>query len=255
MVPPMTMLIESPANPRFKLWSTLGEGRAIRKSGRFILAGRKTVPEALRRWPGRFEAVLARDAAQLQDMTLPDGVQAYHLSWRLFDELDVSGTKFPLLVGVVPDMPDADLAAPPVGLELLCPLGDPSNLGAVLRSAASFGATKVVLMRDASHPYHPKCLRAAANAPFELVLERGPAWDGLAAAAGPVLALDATGADIASFDWPRDLRLVVGEEGLGIPASAPLTRVAIPTSGRVESLNATVAASIALYDYRRRWPL
>jgi TrmH family RNA methyltransferase len=249
----MTLMIESPANPRFKQWSTLGDSRGIRKAGTYILSGRKTVPEALRRWPQMFEAVLARDAAQLDELELPEGIDRYHLSWRLFDELDTFGTKAPLLVGRVPEMADADLSLPPSGLELLCPLGDPSNLGALLRSAAAFGVSKVVLLKDATHPFHPRCLRAAANAPFELAMERGPAWDAVASAAGPIVALDGGGETLSGIDWPRDVRVIVGEEGVGLPQSLPVRRVSIPTSGRVESLNATVAASIVLFSYRQRW--
>ena len=50
--------IESPNNPRFKSWEGLLESRGIRKQGEFLLAGRKTVPEALERHAGRFTAVL-----------------------------------------------------------------------------------------------------------------------------------------------------------------------------------------------------
>jgi len=180
-------------------------------------------------------------------------VEPYLLAKPLFERLDVAGTGFPLLVGVVPEMPALDLAEPPRGLELVCALGDPNNLGAALRSAAAFGARRVVLMAEAAHPFHPRCLRAAANAPFALTLLRGPSWAELRCAAGPLLALDGGGEDLTRFDWPRDLRLVLGEEGQGLPVGLALRRLAIPTTGAVESLNATVAASLALFGHFTRW--
>ncbi|HYH22704.1 MAG TPA: RNA methyltransferase [Azospirillum sp.] len=240
-------LIESPQNPQFKLWESLLESRGLKKQGRFLLAGLKTVPEALARHPARFTTVLVTDPAQVAGWALPPGVEPVQLAPALFRRLDVSGTDFPLLVGTVPDLPMVDLARPPEGLELVCALGDPSNLGALLRSAAAFGARRVILLEESAHPYHPKCLRAASNAQFELTLLKGPRWPALAHAAGPLFALDAGGEDLSGLDWPRDLRLVLGEEGQGVPADLPARRLSIPTTGAVESLNATVAASLALF--------
>lgn len=241
--------IDSAQNPQFKTWAGLLESRGIRKSGQFLLAGLKTVPEALTRWPQLFTRILIRHPEWIADWPLPDHVQPVVLAGPLFRELDVSGTDYPILVGQVPDMPPADLSAPPQGLELVCALGDPANLGALLRSAASFGVSKVILLEDSAHPFHPKCLRAASNGAFSLTLARGGRWADLETAAGPLLALDAAGEDLATFAWPQDARLVLGEEGQGVPAGLPATRLTIPTTGHVESLNATVAASIALFTY------
>jgi len=242
--------LSSPDNPQFRLWASLVEPRGIRKHGQFILAGRKAVPEALARWPGRFTAVLTDDG--VAPAVTPADMPVYALSRSLFAQLDSFGTGAPLLVGTVPDLVPIDLGVRPQGLELLCAVGDPSNLGAVLRSAAAFGVARVVLLEGAAHPFHPRALRAAANAPFQVELRRGPGWADLATAVGPLVALDARGTAMADFPWPRDLRLVLGEEGPGVPADLPLQRLAIAMPGGVESLNATVAASIALYDWSQR---
>ncbi|MFC7335350.1 TrmH family RNA methyltransferase [Rhodocista pekingensis] len=242
-------LIESPQNPGFKLWDSLLDRRGLRRHGRFLLAGRKTVPEALERHPDRFGTVLAADPDQLDALPLPPGIEALLLAPALFERLDVTGTGFPLLVGSVPAMPAIDLSVPPVGLELVCALGDPANLGALMRSAAAFGVRTLILLEEAAHPFHPKCLRAAANAQFELALRTGPGWRGLTGIAGPVFGLDGGGRDLTDFDWPADVRLVLGEEGQGLPPDLPVERLAVPTTGAVESLNAMVAASIALYSH------
>lgn len=242
-------LIESPQNPQFKLWESLLESRGLKKTGKFLLAGLKTVPEALAKHPQRFSTVLVTDPAQVERWALPAGVEVVQLAPALFRTLDASGTGFPLLVGTVPDMPLLDLSQPPQGLELVCALGDPNNLGALLRSAAAFGARRVVLLEGAAHPFHPKCLRAASNAQFELTLLRGGRWADVREAAGPMVALDAGGEDLTAFDWPRDVRLVLGEEGQGVPDDLPVRRLSIPTTGAVESLNATVAASVALFSW------
>jgi TrmH family RNA methyltransferase len=240
-------VIDSFHNPKAKRWAALLESRGLRKHGQFLLAGRKTVPEALARHPGRFHTLLTPDAGLIEGWDVPDAIACHRLGRPLFERLDISGTGFPLLVGDVPPMPAADLAQPPRGLEVICALGDPSNLGALMRSAAAFGVARLVLLAEAAHPFHPQALRAAANAQFELALTRGPAWRDLDRAAGPIFALDGRGENLAGFTWPENLRLVLGEEGLGVPAGLALRRLAVPTTGAVESLNATVAASLAIF--------
>jgi len=56
--------------------------------------------------------------------------------------------------------------------------------------------------------------------------------------------LDMSGENIYSFPWPKDVHLILGEEGQGLPETLRVKRLKIPMSGKVESLNATVAASI-----------
>ncbi|MDX9862439.1 MAG: RNA methyltransferase [Rhodospirillales bacterium] len=241
------VVIDSFHNPRAKLWASLLESRGLRRHKQFLLAGRKTVPEALAHHPGRFQALLTPDPSMIAGWGVPAGVTCYTLGRPLFERLDVSGTGFPLLVGDVPEMPTADLTQPPRGLEVVCALGDPSNLGALMRSAAAFGVARLVLLAESAHPFHPQALRAAANAQFELTLMRGPAWRDLKRATGPIFALAGDGRSLAGFVWPPDVRLVLGEEGPGLPADLGLPRLAVPTTGTVESLNATVAASLAMF--------
>ncbi|MAM95732.1 TrmH family RNA methyltransferase [Parvibaculum sp.] len=244
--------IDSPQNANAKKWLALTESRGIRKHGAFILSGRKTVPEALARHPNRFTAALARTESDLNRLALPPSVERYVLAKPVFEALDTNGTGFPLLVGEVPEMAAADFSAAPKGFELVLALGDPSNLGAALRSAAAFGATRVVLMEGAAHPFHPKALRGGANAQFGLTFLKGGDWTALEGAEGPVAALDGKGTDIEEYVWPENLRLVLGEEGRGLPPGLKATLLAIRTTGAVESLNATVAASLALSARFRR---
>ena len=241
--------IESAQNPQAKIWADLDDGRGIRKHERFILAGRKAVPEALARHGERFLQIIAYETSFSCELELPAHIERYRVPRALFDKLDISGTNYPLLVGKAAPLPEADLSTPPSGLELIVALGDPNNLGALMRSAAAFGAKKIILMAEAAHPFHPKTLRAGANAQFELELMRGPSLRELEKVHGPVVALDGAGTDMSKFKWPQDIRIVLGEEGQGIPETLKAERLAIPTTGAVESLNATVAASLALYAH------
>lgn len=248
---PTPLEIESPRNPRFKTWEAVTEGRGIRKHGLFLLAGRKTVPEALARGDVSFEAVLTTVDHDVGEFDRPGAPRRAILPRDLFERLDVSGTGFPILVGRVPDFAAFDPTEPPRGREAVLALGDPSNLGAALRCLVAFDVRRVILAAEAAHPFHPRATRAAANAVFETRFLKGPPLAEIGGAVGPLLALDGAGEDIDAFQWPAAARLILGEEGAGLPADFPVRRVGIATSGRVESLNAAVALGIAAHAWYR----
>ena len=75
------------------------------------------------------------------------------LSTELFKELDVLGTKSPLLILTYNDFTLKNFSVPPRGLELVSPLGDPRNLGALIRSAAGFSANEIILTKESTHPF------------------------------------------------------------------------------------------------------
>jgi len=137
---------------------------------------------------------------------------------------------------------------------------DPHNLGAVARSAEGAGATGVVVPAHGSAAVTPAVAKASAGAvehlPVAVVpnlarylaeIKRGDLWIYAAVGGeGPTL-------------WQTDLTggtvLVLGAEGKGV---RPLVRrtcdatISIPLSGRVESLNVSVAAALLLFEARRQ---
>jgi TrmH family RNA methyltransferase len=136
----------------------------------------------------------------------------------------------------------------PNGIELVVPIGDPGNLGALVRSAEAFAVPRVILTREAAHPFLPRAVKASAGSVLRLPLARGPV---LAKFPASCIALDAGGVSIDEFTWPKQGLLLVGEEGPGFSASSFPNQIRIPTRG-VESLNVVVAASIALSRLPKR---
>jgi TrmH family RNA methyltransferase len=67
----------------------------------------------------------------------------------------------------------------------------------------------------------------------------------------PVIALAASGQPLAETSFPPSFCLLTGMEGPGLPPDWQARTVAIPMAPEVESLNATVATAIALYEWRR----
>lgn len=142
-------------------------------------------------------------------------------------------------------------------------LQDPGNLGALARSAEASGAAGMALGPGSVHPNHPRALRASAGSFLRLPVAVGvsaQALDDHLAAARPRWAALAVrgGEPLWEADLSGTLVLAVGAEGSGL--SDALARRAdlgltIPMAGAVESLNATVAASLVLFEVRRRSPL
>ena len=147
-------------------------------------------------------------------------------------------------------------APAPVGPVCLALWGvnDPGNVGTALRSALAFGAGSVALGPGSADPYGPKAVRASMGALFEVPVAR---VRDVAELPGRRIALVARGGaplDALDVSPPaRDVTLVVGAEREGLPdrVVASCDEVAhIPI--RSESLNAGMAATVALYELDRR---
>jgi TrmH family RNA methyltransferase len=136
---------------------------------------------------------------------------------------------------------------------------DPGNVGAVLRSAAAFGASSVALGQGTADPYSPKAVRASMGAVFTVAVARAVDLEALpgvkialAAARGTPLS------EVMPFtsDSPKQMvTLLIGAEREGLPEDivAKADAIAhIPIA--TDSLNAAMAATIALYEVTRMAP-
>lgn len=128
-------------------------------------------------------------------------------------------------------------------------LSDPGNVGAVLRSAQAFGVSSVALGPGTADPFSPKAVRASMGAVFAVALARAAQAKGLP---GRTVALVADrGRALRELDL-EDVTLLVGSERGGLPEEIVATadevaRIPIQT----HSLNAAMAATVALYEATR----
>lgn len=155
------------------------------------------------------------------------------------------------------------LPARPGGVYLFVEgLQDPGNLGALARVGEAAGAAGMALSGGTVHPNHPRALRASAGSLLRLPLAVGAEPDlldrHLAPAPRWAVLVPRGGADL--YDLPQSvlggtLILALGAEGPGVsPAllARAALRLTIPVAPPVESLNATVAAALTLFELRRR---
>ncbi|MFO0959147.1 MAG: 16S rRNA (guanine(527)-N(7))-methyltransferase RsmG [Isosphaeraceae bacterium] len=247
--------VSSAANPTFKHLRDLLQGKGIRKHGQALIAGARVVDEVRRLFPGRVLGWVAPPGGERPPADSP--FPWIRLADPLFREIDVSGTHAPILWVETPPIEAWDDSAEwPDGCTLFLPFQDPENVGAAIRSAAAFGVGRVVLLKEAAHPFHPKAARAAGTSLFQVRLESGPSIRDLAIAGAPWLALDAGGEPLASSPFPERFGLIVGVEGPGLPESLRGGNCRrIPIAEGVESLNAAASLAIALYEWRRNGPM
>ena len=127
-------------------------------------------------------------------------------------------------------------------------LGDPGNVGTLVRTADAFGAG-VALSDGCADPLSPKALRASAGAIFRVPLVP---WD---ERPGRCVALGAHGGEpLHHVDLSPPVTFLLGAERAGLPEEriAECDRATISLSGDAESLNVAAAGAIALYELSRR---
>lgn len=140
-------------------------------------------------------------------------------------------------------------------------VGNPHNLGALLRSAAHFAAGGVIVPRTSSLDLSGAAARVAeGGAEFVALARIDDEAAALAALRSAGYAIAASvprdGRDVFGADLPSRLVLVFGAEGEGMSSAlidAADLRLTIPGSGAVESLNIAASAAVFLAEYRRRW--
>jgi TrmH family RNA methyltransferase len=129
-------------------------------------------------------------------------------------------------------------------------VGDPGNVGTILRSAEAFGAASVAFGPGTADPYAPKAVRASMGAVFTVPLVQVSSTDPLPGATVALVA--GRGPSLASLELKDGVTLMIGSERDGLPDDlvASADHVAqIPIVNH--SLNAAMAATVALYEVTR----
>jgi RNA methyltransferase, TrmH family len=142
---------------------------------------------------------------------------------------------------------------------------DPGNVGTILRSAEAFGATGAVATRGTADPWSPKAVRASAGSALRLPLLRGMAIPVVLAqlkmhkvqivAASLHAGTNHSQRSEALGVLRGPAAIFIGSEGAGLPPEiehAADATISIPMNESVESLNASIAASVLLYEAARQ---
>jgi TrmH family RNA methyltransferase len=263
----MAELISSAANPLAKRVRALAERRHRRREGAFVVEGIQPVWQAVSAGAEIETLIVAPDllrgspALAMVEERERRGMRVARLTRDLFERLsdrDGPSGLAAIVHGRVLALPD--LAVGPDSLFVaLHEIGNPGNLGTIIRTADAAGAG-VVLLGDTTDPFAPAAVKASMGALFEVpVAQAGDPADLFEWARARGVGVVATSAHADAQHWstsyPAPLALLLGSEGVGLPRDLLERgdlRVRIPMVGGAHSLNLAVAAGILLYEVRRQ---
>ena len=170
----------------------------------------------------------------------------------------ISDTKSPQGILAVIEMPENNLSqiksnGKYVALENVA---DPSNLGAVSRTAEALGVDGIILSSGGCDPYSPKALRSSMGTLLRMpVIVLDNFTDALKNSGLNLYACVVSGGkSINEVEFPNGSVVIIGNEANGLTDAVIeiSQKITIPMSGRAESLNAAVAASIAMWELIKR---
>ncbi|MCD8147439.1 MAG: RNA methyltransferase [Clostridiales bacterium] len=248
--------ITSRANPLLGHIKKLLKDRNYRReTGEFVCDGVKLLDEALR-WGAEITALICSEGLELP--ALPETGRLVQIPVGMMSS--ISPMKAPQGVLFICKLPSL---TPPARLDgrtylVLDGLQDPGNVGTIWRSADAFGAAGLLLTGHSADPYSWKTVRASMGAAFRL-----PVWEvtpeelqTLCRANDLPLwgtALQADTADLRQLGGGR-CALAIGSEGSGLSREVLALcdgTVKIPMEPQCESLNAAMAATVALWERYR----
>lgn len=250
-------IITSESNDFNKFLKSLTTSKGIKENQQFLLSGKKLIAEFFEKNLTRFKVthvVYHTDLWSSLPSETNDSIHKTVIPKTVFKEIDVIGTDEPILVLEFKAFEEKDFSKPIHDLELIAPIGDPRNLGALIRSGVGFGISEFILTQETTHPFLPHSVKASAGAILYAQFKKTNLKISEIPMTGENFALDLEGEDISKTKWPAALRLWVGEEGPGLKLQHTqknkMNFISIPTQ-RIESLNATVSATLAIWEWKK----
>ena len=255
----ISTVITSRRHPLCKLVRSLHSTKGRKQHGLFVVEGGNGVAAALQaRWP-------------LQRLLIPNHelgegwkvlAQAANVETQMVDDdvlKSLSEAQTSTDVIAIAKMPTPHELQIDGLILILDELGDPGNVGTLIRSADAAGASEIVLTSGSADAWSPKVVRSAAGSVFHLPPQSSNGIELvqlLKSQKVPIVAAVAhEGEDCFRFRWPSRCALVLGHETRGISEeleAAATARVTIPMFGKAESLNVASAGAVLLYAWRQR---
>ena len=136
---------------------------------------------------------------------------------------------------------------------------DPGNLGTIIRTADSANLNQIIISKTSADPYNPKVVRSTMGAIFRVnIIETENIVEELKKAQENGFKVMVTALDSSESIYKTEFNkkvIVIGNEANGVSKEVQIIadeKVKIPMLGKTESLNASVAAGIMIYEYVRR---
>ena len=250
--------IRSKDNRIFKECQKLSQKKYRDREGLYLIEGENLIAEV----PD--EDLVYLICSDQAGWVLEDGDHVYVMAANLFDKIAQTETSQGIL---------AVVRKPQITAETLCQrltetdnvvvldrLQDPGNIGTIIRTAEGAGYGAVVTVKGTGDVFSPKTIRAAAGSVFRMPIiqvDNNRELRELADRLGKQLIVTSFDTDKYYYDvdLSQGVALVIGNEGNGVSdelMEMADIKVKIPMDGHLESLNASVAAGILMYETKRR---
>jgi len=252
--------ITSRENSIYKFIKALSQKKVRENSGLFLIEGNRLLEEANNRGVKIKFLIINKTVESVPKIN--QDCQVLRLSGNLFKK--ISDTVSPQGIIAVLEQIEISLADVTSGTNplvvVLNGLQDPGNLGTIIRTSAAVGATAVLLTKGTVDLYNPKVIRSTMGSLFQVPIVNGlnddEAVKWLNHHSINIMVADLDGKEYYhSANFKEPFALVIGNENRGpsdIWRKEDYKKIKIPILGSTESLNASVAAGIILYEAVRQ---
>ncbi|MBZ4666194.1 RNA methyltransferase [Mahella sp.] len=257
-------MIVSKDNPRIKLVRSLASSHGRKKSGLYFIEGARLVEEAIEANEDILFIVYSSDFSDnaLMKLIIDNGIDNFSVLPDVF--INISDTATPQGVLAVLKQQQRDwreiTTLERCLLLILDAVQDPGNVGTMIRTADAMGFSAIVAGRGTADQYNPKVLRAAMGSSFHVPVYNdvplSEALTELVERASVLAAVPRGGIAVNEAPLAERTAIVIGNEARGIDEEVmhkTTCAVSIDMPGRAESLNASIAAGIIMYEVSRRW--
>lgn len=249
----------TPSNRQFTEWRKLLQGKYRKREQKFIAEGLRCVEQIFDQRRIQVEAVVIQKGVDLPVSISNSELPVFLVSSDEFESISDTDTPQGILaICRTPEESAADHMKNMSGLIVAFDaIQDPGNLGTMIRTASWFSVAGLLIGHGTVDPFHPKVVRSTAGATGALPYSKSNLSEVLSdfeSSGWTVAALDG-GSDSTSLKSAKPSQkdiLIIGNEGNGVNPELMRNRKKIRIDGNaenVESLNAAVALSIALYQF------
>ncbi len=254
--------ISSKDNPLIKFVSGLQSSSKLRREhGLFVLEGLRICSDAFENNIKFDKLIVTKEALEKHTDKIENFVSISQNCYILRDDLfkKISDTNTPQGIIAVAKTPEINNIISVNGRYIaLENIADPSNLGAIARTAEALGISGIIVSLNGCDPYSPKSLRASMG-----TLLRIPIYitDNIIdfikknSLRSFACVVDSDAKSILNIDFNDGDVLLIGNEANGLTANAKAESdflTTIPMNGKAESLNAAAAASIAMWEMMKK---
>lgn len=241
-------MITSRQNEKIKFIKSLSNKKARDEYGLYVVEGVKSTKEAFKMGQNVKTVVCTE-----KGLTLLGEVNAEVILVSESVFLSVTDEKSPQGVIAVIEKKVTPLRAPNSRCLFLDGVGDPNNVGAIIRTAAACGYNDVYVAKPSADPFGPKTARVSMSGLFAVNIFEGEREELLSVIDVPIYVADMDGENVFSIKADEKFCLAIGNEGHGLTSELKqkaTKTISIPMQNGIESLNAGVSAGILMYQLK-----